>query len=386
MWKKEMIAMILAGGQGSRLKELTKNVAKPAVPFGGKYRIIDFALSNCANSGINTVGILTQYKPLELSSHIGIGSPWDLDRRNGGVSVLPPYQEESGGDWYKGTANAIYQNRNFIDLYDPEYVLILSGDHIYKMDYSKMLDFHKKNNADATIAVINVLKEEASRFGIMNTNKDMTIYEFQEKPKYPKNTLASMGIYIFKWKYLKKYLREDELDELSSNDFGKNIIPKMINSGLKMLAYPFNGYWKDVGTIDSLWEANMDLLKDKNELNLFDNSWPIVSKNNNNPPQYIGETAIIKNSIISDGCNIEGTVINSIIFEGAQISNNAIVKDSVIMPNVKIECGAEINKSIIASGVTIGEEISIGDGKDVELVHEDKQKSIDYSIAGYSLG
>lgn len=385
MWKKEMIAMILAGGQGSRLKELTKNVAKPAVPFGGKYRIIDFALSNCANSGINTVGILTQYKPLELSSHIGIGSPWDLDRRNGGVSILPPYQEESGGDWYKGTANAIYQNTKFIDLYDPEYVLILSGDHIYKMDYSKMLDFHKKNNADATIAVINVPKEEASRFGIMNTKKDMTIYEFQEKPKEPKSTLASMGIYIFKWNHLKKYLKEDELDELSSNDFGKNIIPKMINSGLRMLAYPFKGYWKDVGTINSLWEANMDLLKEENQLNLYDSSWPIVSKSNNNPPQYIGETSVIKNSMISDGCNIEGTVINSIIFEGAQISQNAIVKDSVIMSNARIECGAEVNKSIIAAGVTIGEDITIGDGNDVELVHEDKQKSIDYSIAGYSL-
>lgn len=386
MWKKEMIAMILAGGQGSRLKELTKNIAKPAVPFGGKYRIIDFALSNCANSGINTVGVLTQYKPLELSSHIGIGSPWDLDRRDGGVYILPPYETETGGNWYRGTANAIYQNISFIDNYNPEYVLILSGDHIYKMDYSKMLEFHKKSGAEATISVINVSKEEASRFGIMNTNKDMSIYEFQEKPKVPKSTLASMGIYIFNWKTLKKYLKADELDELSSNDFGKNIIPKMINGGVKMMAYPFEGYWKDVGTIESLWEANMDLLEKDSKLNLYDSNWPILSKSSNYPSQYIGINANVKNSMISEGSKIEGTVINSLIFEGAEIGENVIIRDSVIMPNAKIGNNSVINKAIISTGITIGEGINIGNGENVSLIAEDIVKIISYPEEEYSLG
>jgi len=386
VWKKEMIAMILAGGQGSRLKALTKNIAKPAVPFGGKYRIIDFALSNCANSGIDTVGVLTQYKPLELSSHIGIGSPWDLDRRNGGVSILPPYETENGGNWYKGTANAIYQNMSFVDNYDPEYVLILSGDHIYKMDYSKMLEYHKKSGAEATISVINVSKEEASRFGIMNTNEDMSIYEFEEKPKVPKSTLASMGIYIFNWKTLKKYLKADELDELSSNDFGKNIIPKMINADIKIMAYPFEGYWKDVGTIESLWEANMDLLNKDNKLNLYDSNWPILSKSSNYPSQYIGINAEVKNSMISEGSKIEGTVINSLIFEGVEIGENVIIKDSVIMPNVKVEDNSIINRAIIATGVTIGEGVSIGNVDGISLIAEDISKVISYQEEKYSLG
>ena len=386
MWKKEMIAMILAGGQGSRLKALTKNIAKPAVPFGGKYRIIDFALSNCANSGIDTVGVLTQYKPLELSSHIGIGSPWDLDRRNGGVSILPPYETENGGNWYKGTANAIYQNMSFVDNYDPEYVLILSGDHIYKMDYSKMLEYHKKSGAEATISVINVSKEEASRFGIMNTNEDMSIYEFEEKPKVPKSTLASMGIYIFNWKTLKKYLKADELDELSSNDFGKNIIPKMINADIKIMAYPFEGYWKDVGTVESLWEANMDLLNKDNKLNLYDSNWPILSKSSNYPSQYIGINAEVKNSMISEGSKIEGTVINSLIFEGVEIGENVIIKDSVIMPNVKVEDNSIINRAIIATGITIGEGVSIGNVDGISLIAEDISKVISYQEEKYSLG
>lgn len=368
MSKKEIVAMILAGGQGSRLGVLTKSVAKPAVPFGGKYRIIDFPLSNCSNSGIYTVGVLTQYKPLELNAHIGIGNPWDLDRRDGGVSVLPPYQKEKGGNWYKGTANAIYQNIEFVDRYDPEYVLILSGDHIYKMDYSKMLDFHKKNNADATIAVIKVPKEEASRFGIMNTNEDMSIYEFEEKPKNPKSTLASMGIYIFNWKTLKKYLKEDELDKLSSNDFGKNIIPKMIDSNKKMFAYAFEGYWKDVGTIDSLWEANMDLLSKGNKLNLYDEEWRIYSVNHSSPAQYIGVDAKVKNSLVVEGCHIEGSVNNSVIFQGVNIGKNSVVTDSVIMPNVTIGDNVTINKAIIGAGASIGEDSIVGNGDEIKVI------------------
>lgn len=368
MGKKEIVAMILAGGQGSRLGVLTKSVAKPAVPFGGKYRIIDFPLSNCSNSGIYTVGVLTQYKPLELNAHIGIGNPWDLDRRDGGVSVLPPYQKEKGGNWYKGTANAIYQNIEFVDRYDPEYVLILSGDHIYKMDYSKMLDFHKKNNADATIAVIKVPKEEASRFGIMNTNDDMSIYEFEEKPKNPKSTLASMGIYIFNWKTLKKYLKEDELDKLSSNDFGKNIIPKMIDSNKKMFAYAFEGYWKDVGTIDSLWEANMDLISKGNGLNLYDEEWRIYSVNHSSPAQYIGVNAKVKNSLVVEGCHIEGEVNNSVIFQGVNIGKNSVVTDSVIMPNVTIGDNVTINKAIIGTGASVEGDSIVGNGDEIKVI------------------
>ena len=368
MGKKEVVAMILAGGQGSRLGVLTKNIAKPAVPFGGKYRIIDFPLSNCSNSGIYTVGVLTQYKPLDLNAHIGIGDPWDLDRRDGGVSILPPYQEEKGGDWYKGTANAIYQNIQFVDRYDPEYVLILSGDHIYKMDYYKMLDFHKENHADATIAVIDVPIEEASRFGIMNTREDNSIYEFEEKPKSPKSTNASMGIYIFNWSVLKRYLREDEKDVNSSNDFGKNIIPNMLNGGRRLMAYPFEGYWKDVGTIESLWEANMDLLKRDNDLNLYDSEWKIYSQNQVRPAHYIGEEARIINSLIVEGCIIHGKVENSVLSQGVYVGKNTVIRDSVIMPNVQIGDNVKIEKAIVGNNAIINHSCNIGDMKKIEVV------------------
>ncbi len=368
MGKKEIVAMILAGGQGSRLGVLTKNIAKPAVPFGGKYRIIDFPLSNCSNSGIYTVGVLTQYKPLDLNNHIGIGDPWDLDRRDGGVSILPPYQEEKGGDWYKGTANAIYQNIEFVDRYDPEYILILSGDHIYKMDYYKMLDFHKENNADATIAVIDVPIEETSRFGIMNTREDNSIYEFEEKPSIPKSTNASMGIYIFNWSVLKRYLREDEMDLKSDNDFGKNIIPSMLNSGKKLMAYPFNGYWKDVGTIQSLWEANMDLLKLDNKLNLYDREWKIYSQNEVRPAHYIGENAKIINSLIVEGCIINGKVENSVLSQGVYVGKNTVIIDSVIMPNVQIGDNVRIEKSIIGNNAIINHGCQIKNDNGIDVI------------------
>ena len=366
MSKKEIVAMILAGGQGSRLGVLTKKLAKPAVPFGGKYRIIDYTLSNCSNSGIYTVGVLTQYQPLELNSHIGIGAPWELDRRDGGVTILPPYQEEKGGNWYKGTANAIYRNMAFVDNYDPEYVLILSGDHIYKMDYEKMLNFHKEKGAEATIAVIDVPLNEASRFGIMNTNDDYSIYEFEEKPKNPKSTKASMGIYIFNWKLLKKYLKEDEIDKNSSNDFGKNIIPKMLDGGQKLVAYPFKGYWKDVGTIDSLWEANMDLLKDKN-LNVNDD-WKIYSVNPGRPAQYIGAQAAVKSSLVVEGCIINGKVENSVLFQGVVVGKNSIIKDSVIMPNTKIGDNVVVDKAIVGSDVIIRRDCKVGRGEKITVV------------------
>lgn len=368
MVKKEIVAMILAGGQGSRLGILTKDIAKPAVPFGGKYRIIDFPLSNCSNSGIYTVGVLTQYKPLDLNSHIGIGDPWDLDRRDGGVSILPPYQEEKGGDWYKGTANAIYQNIEYVDRYDPEYILILSGDHIYKMNYDNMLEFHKENGADATIAVIDVPIEEASRFGIMNTKEDNTIYEFDEKPREPKSTNASMGIYIFNWAVLKKFLREDENDKYSSNDFGKNIIPKMLNEGRKLMAYPFKGYWKDVGTIESLWEANMDLIKLENDLNLYDSEWKIYSQNQVRPAHYIGEEAKIVNSLIVEGCIINGKIENSVLSQGVYVGKNTVIKDSVIMPNVQIGDNVVIDKAIVGSNAIINHGCNIGNGDSIEVV------------------
>ena len=368
MAKKEIIAMILAGGQGSRLGVLTKKLAKPAVPFGGKYRIIDFPLSNCSNSGIYTVGVLTQYKPLFLNEHIGIGAPWDLDRRDGGVSVLPPYQEEKGGKWYKGTANAIYQNIEYIDIYDPEYVLVLSGDHIYKMDYDKMLRFHKEKEAEVTIAVINVSLDEASRFGIMNTREDSLIYEFEEKPEHPKSTNASMGVYIFNWKILRKFLKEDELDKHSSNDFGKNIIPKMLSNGRRLVAYPFKGYWKDVGTIDSLWEANMDLLKDGNTLGLHDDEWKIYSVDKVRPAQYIGSKAKVKNSLIVEGCAVHGTIDNSILFQGVYIGKNTVIKDSVIMPNVKVGDNVIIEKAIVGAGAIIRKDCKIGNGQKIAVI------------------
>ena len=371
MAKKEMIAMILAGGQGSRLKALTSQVAKPAVAFGGKYKIIDFVLSNCANSGIDTIGILTQYKPWALNSHIGVGKAWDLDVANGGVSILPPYMGEAGGDWYKGTADAIYQNLYFMDSYEPEYVLILSGDHIYKMDYSKMLDYHIKKGADATIAVIDVPYHEASRFGIMNVEEDYKINEFEEKPPQPKSTLASMGIYIFSYSALKKYLQEDAVKEGSVHDFGKNIIPQMLNDSKGMYAYPFEGYWRDIGTIDSIWEANMDLINPDNELNLYNDDWKIYSNVMSKVPQFIGDTAEVKNSIISEGAVILGKVENSVIFPGVYVAEDAVVKDSVVMEDCRILSNCKIEKAIVGTKAVINGDNYIGDGKEVLLVEND---------------
>ncbi len=358
---KECIAMLLAGGQGSRLHVLTKNVAKPAVPFGGKYRIIDFPLSNCINSKIDTVGVLTQYQPLELNTYIGNGQPWDLDRSNGGVAILPPYMTSTSGAWYKGTANAIYQNMNFIKNFDPKYVLILSGDHVYKMNYDWMLREHKKTGADCTIAVIDVPIEEASRFGIMNLRDDNSIYEFEEKPKNPKSTKASMGVYIFTWEVLEKYLIEDENDAESQNDFGKNIIPNMLSDGKKLFAYEYKGYWKDVGTIDSLWEANMDAITPGSGLVLHDKGWRIYARNPAKPSQYISSDAIVRNSMISEGCNTEGTVEHSIVFYDVTIGKNAVVNNSIIMPGSVIEDGARVEYSIVAENVRIKSGAHIGE-------------------------
>ena len=362
--KKECVVMLLAGGQGSRLYALTSKTAKPAVSYGGKYKIIDFPLSNCINSGFDTVGVLTQYQPLVLNEYIGNGLPWDLDRAYGGVKILPPYQGKSGADWYSGTANAIYQNLEFIDRYDPEYVLILSGDHIYKMDYSKMLDYHKKTNADCTIAVINVPLEEASRFGILSSDADGKIFEFAEKPAHPKSTQASMGIYIFSKKKLFDYLIADEADPNSSKDFGKNIIPKMLDAGERMFAYPFAGYWKDVGTIDSLWEANMDLLKQGSERLVGDESWRIYSRHDAHAPQYVSADAIIENSMITEGCDIYGTVQNSVLGAGVVVKAGAVVKDSLIFEGAVIEEGAVVNYSIIDTGVVVGKGATVGADKE----------------------
>ena len=370
--KKECIAMLLAGGQGSRLYDLTKQTAKPAVTFGGKYKIIDFPLSNCINSGIDTVGVLTQYQPLALNEYIGNGEPWDLDRTRGGLSVLPPYQGNKASVWYKGTANAIYQNINFIKQYNPDYVLILSGDHIYRMDYAKMLEHHKKTGATCTVATITVPMEEASRFGICNTNPDNSIYEFEEKPKNPKNNQASMGIYIFNAKILIEYLEADEADEKSSNDFGKNIIPNLLNNGERLFAYKFEGYWKDVGTISSLWEANMDLIGDDPILNMADRDFRIFSRNVARPPQYIGPKSTIENSLISEGCKISGTVINSILSGGVIIEEGAFVKDSVIMEDVVVKSNAKIfsaivdSDTVIESGATVG--VENADKSDIAIV------------------
>ncbi len=358
--KKECIAMLLAGGQGSRLYDLTKQTAKPAVTFGGKYKIIDFPLSNCINSGIDTVGVLTQYQPLALNEYIGNGEPWDLDRTRGGLSVLPPYQGNKSSDWYKGTANAIYQNINFIKQYDPEYVLILSGDHIYRMDYAKMLEQHKKTGAVCTVATITVPIEEASRFGICNTNPDNSIYEFEEKPKAPKNNQASMGIYIFNAKVLFEYLEADEADENSSNDFGKNIIPNLLNNGEKLFAYKFSGYWKDVGTISSLWEANMDLIGEDPILNMSDKTFRIFSRNTARPPQYLGKNSHVENSLISEGCRIYGTVINSVLSGGVIVEEGAIIKDSVVMEDVVVRCGGKIYTAIVDSDVVVEQGAVIG--------------------------
>ena len=361
MKKRECVAMLLAGGQGSRLGVLTQKIAKPAVPYGGKYRIIDFPLSNCINSGIETVGVLTQYQPLELNDYIGSGKPWDLDRLSGGVHVLPPYQKIEGADWYKGTANAIYQNIPFIERYDPEYVLILSGDHIYKMDYSEMLQQHKDTGADCTIAVLEVPMDEASRFGIMNTNPDGTIYEFEEKPANPKSNLASMGIYIFNWQALRTYLEHDEKDPASSNDFGKNIIPAMLSAGEKLVAYHFADYWKDVGTIDSLWEANLDLLNPKVELDLSDPNWRIYSRTPSAPPQYIADIADVQNSLITEGCNVYGKVDFSILFDNVTVEAGAEVRDSLIMPGAVIKSGASVQYAIVAENSVIESGAKVGE-------------------------
>lgn len=359
--KKKCIAMLLAGGQGSRLYALTNNIAKPAVSFGGKYRIIDFPLSNCVNSGIDTVGVLTQYQPLVLNDYIGNGQPWDLDRTFGGVHILSPYQAKHSSDWYKGTANAIYQNIHFIKQFDPDYVLVLSGDHIYKMNYSTMLNYHILNEADCTIAAINVPVEEASRFGILNTKPDGEIYEFEEKPEKPKSTLASMGIYIFSAKKLYRYLEEDNNDPESSNDFGKDVLPKMLAAGEKMMAYEFKGYWKDVGTIDSLYEANMDLLGDKPKFDVSDTSWKIQSRSPLAPPQYIGNEAKVVNSIIMSGCEIYGTVENSVLASDIVIDKNVVVKNSIIMSDTTINEGAKIEYAIIDEKITVGKNAVIGE-------------------------
>ena len=359
--KAECIAMLLAGGQGSRLGILTKNIAKPAVPYGGKYRIIDFPLSNCVNSGIYTVGVLTQYQPLELNDYIGNGAAWDLDRANGGVHILSPYQQIKGSEWYKGTANAIYQNINFIDRYDPEYVCILSGDHIYKMDYSKMLAFHKEKNADCTIAMLEVPWEEASRFGLMLVDDDGSITAFEEKPAVPSSNKASMGVYIFSWKKLREYLIADEADLNSSNDFGKNLIPAMHEAGERLFAYHFDGYWKDVGTIDSLWEANLDLLRPSVDLDLSDNEWRIYSKSPASPPHFVSSTAKVENSMMSEGCCIDGDIDYSVLFADVVVEEGAKVHSSIIMPGTVIKKGAVVQYAIVAENAVIESDAVVGE-------------------------
>lgn len=358
--KTECLAMLLAGGQGSRLGILTKNIAKPAVPYGGKYRIIDFPLSNCINSGIETVGVLTQYQPLELNDYIGNGSAWDLDRVRGGVHILSPYQQIKGTQWYKGTANAIYQNINFIDRYNPEYVAVLSGDHIYKMDYSKMLAYHKEKKAACTIAMLEVPWEEASRFGLMFVNDDGSISEFEEKPKNPKSNKASMGVYIFTWSVLRKYLIDDENNPSSGNDFGHDVIPAMHSAGERLFAYQFDGYWKDVGTIDSLWEANLDLLNPKVDLDLSDNSWKIYSKTTAAPPHFISDKAAVENSMIAEGCEIDGEVDYSILFSNVTVEKGATVRYSIVMPGTVIRSGALVEYSIVAENAVIDENAHVG--------------------------
>ena len=361
--KKTCVAMLLAGGQGSRLGILTKNVAKPAVPYGGKYRIIDFPLSNCTNSGIDVVGVLTQYQPLELNAYIGSGAPWDLDLTNGGVFVLPPYQKGKSGEWYRGTANAIYQNMAFISQYNPDYVLILSGDHIYKMDYNDMLNFHIRHKADATIAVREVPWADASRFGIMNTDADDNIIEFEEKPKNPKSNKASMGVYIFTWEKLRQYLIADEADKKSSNDFGKNIIPTMLADKQVLCAYSFDGYWKDVGTIESLWEANMDLLSTPMPIDLHDKKWRIYARNPGMAPHYIAKGATVNDSLITEGCEVYGTVDHSVLFAGVTVEEGANVRDSVIMPGAVIHRGAVVRRAIVAENAVVGAGTFVGEAE-----------------------
>ena len=357
--------MLLAGGQGSRLYALTSHVAKPAVPFGGKYRIIDFPLSNCVNSGIDTVGVLTQYRPLELNSYLGNGQPWDLDRADGGVHILPPYMREGDqGTWYKGTANAIYQNIGFLDLYDPEYVVILSGDHIYKMDYTHMIDLHKKTGAACTISVLEVTMEEATRFGIMNVDEHDRIYEFEEKPAHPKSNLASMGIYVFTWSKLRQYLIDDEADPGSSNDFGKNIIPNMLAAGELLTAYRFQGYWKDVGTIDSLWDANMDMLAPHNSIDLHDPEWPIYARSPIKPPHATGPHAKISHSLVTGGGPIDGTVENSVLFHSVVVEEGARVQYSILMPGAVVKAGADVSYAIVAENAVIEANAQVGSAPD----------------------
>lgn len=369
--KMECIAMLLAGGQGSRLGILTKNIAKPAVPYGGKYRIIDFPLSNCVNSGISTVGVLTQYQPLELNDYIGNGQAWDLDRANGGVHILSPYQQIKGTEWYKGTANAIYQNINFIDRYSPEYVAVLSGDHIYKMDYNKMLEYHKENNAACTIAMLEVPWEEASRFGLMITNEDNSIAEFEEKPKNPRSNKASMGVYIFTWSKLRQYLIDDEADPDSSNDFGHDVIPKMHANGERMFAYLFDGYWKDVGTIDSLWEANLDLLNPKVDLDLSDPTWKIYSRTPVAPPHYVSADATVQNSMIAEGSRVFGEVDFSILFSNVTVEEGAVVRDSIVMPGTVVKSGATVQYAIVAENAVIEKDAVVGQRpEDMEDLNE----------------
>lgn len=373
--KTECLAMLLAGGQGSRLGILTKKIAKPAVPYGGKYRIIDFPLSNCTNSGIDTVGVLTQYQPLELNDYIGNGAAWDLDRANGGVHILSPYQQIKGTEWYKGTANAIYQNINFIDRYNPEYVAVLSGDHIYKMDYAKMLKYHKEHDAACTIAMLEVPWEEASRFGLMFVDDDGAITAFEEKPKEPKSNKASMGVYIFTWKKLRQYLIDDENNENSSNDFGKDVIPAMHQNGERLFAYKFDGYWKDVGTIDSLWEANLDLLNPKVDLDLSDESWKIYSKNEALPPHYIGQSAHVENSMIAEGCDIEGDIDYSVVFSNVTVEEGAKVHYSIVMPGTVIKKGAVVQYAIVAENAVIEENAVVG------LSPEETENLDDWGVA-----
>lgn len=371
MRRTECLAMILAGGQGSRLGSLTKKIAKPAVPFGGKYRIIDFPLSNCHNSGIYTVGILTQYQPLALHSYIGNGGAWDLDRSDGGVFILPPYAREKGAEWYKGTADAIYQNTNFVDMIDPEYVLVLSGDHIYTMDYSRMINYHKHKKADVTIGVIQVPMAEASRFGIMNTDAAGRVTEFQEKPANPSSDLASMGIYVFNWQFLRKYLENDAVDKLSSHDFGKNVIPKMLDDGAAVYSYAFDGYWKDVGTVDSLWEANMDLLEESPKLNLHDSSWRVYSVNPAMPPQYVADSAEIKSSLISEGAMVYGYVENSVIFAGVKIAPGAKVINSIVMPFSIVGENACIERAVIGQNARICDNAHVAAQDEITVIADE---------------
>ncbi len=375
MSKVKMVALLLAGGQGSRLKLLTKKIAKPAVPFGGKYRIIDFALSNATNSGISDIAILTQYKPFELNTHLGIGAPWDFNKNAGGLRILSPYASESGGRWFTGTANAIYENIDFIDLLDPEYVLILSGDHIYKMNYKKLLKYHEEKKADCTIAAIEVPWDEASRFGILNTRENNQIYEFDEKPEEPKNNKASMGIYIFNWKMLKQYLIADEEDPESDNDFGKNIVPQMLNDGKKLFAFDFAGYWKDVGTVKSYWESNLDLIDEDNSLDIFDRSWRVYTNNLDLPPQFIDDSAEIDKALINEGCFISGKIKNSVLFSNVTVEEGAIVENSVLLSNCTIKENAKIYNSIIMEDVVISSDREIGslDNNQVHLVSQDEE-------------